>query len=421
MARTEIPLVILHPETGDFVENAAVVINKRPSGAGTVYTNETGETTLTQPLASDAQGRVTGWVDRGKYSATIVLTGFSDTVVNFDSAPGGDSSITTAWIADDSVTNEKISNEAVSTLQLADEAVTTNKLAVAAISSDRLVDGAVTLIKLAGNSVDATRLKADASIDSNRAVTTNHIRNLAIVEGKLANVAVTTAKLGDLAVTSGKLADAAVTSSKLGPGSVASSHIQDNAISNAKLPNGVISTSKLADVSVSTGKLNDKAVTSAKLADDSVGGLALAPGVVSPNHIAPYTFTPVNVTGDDTPFTGYTIEQDTWMTCLQASGVTAGQYLFFGAVTAAQFEQGSTLTFEIRALAGFVEVVRSRQKTSSFPSTSGQRASITHFFCHPFTLASTTSLTIQGRVNVLLTDSHVLDTSHSRGYLVRLA
>jgi|TARA_R100000152_G_scaffold20530_2_gene14492 hypothetical protein len=57
------------------------------------------------------------------------------------------------------------------------------------------VTGSVGTSELAADSVTATELKDDASTDSNRAVTTNHIRDLAVTEGKLANDAVALTKI----------------------------------------------------------------------------------------------------------------------------------------------------------------------------------------------------------------------------------
>lgn len=58
---------------------------------------------------------------------------------------------------------------------------------------------------LALDSVDATILKDDASVDANRAVTTNHIRDLAVTAAKIAALAVTTAKIAADAVTAAEI------------------------------------------------------------------------------------------------------------------------------------------------------------------------------------------------------------------------
>jgi len=63
------------------------------------------------------------------------------------------------------------------------------------ITDNMLTADSVTTIKIANDAVDADKLKDDVVIDSNRAVTTNHIRNLAITTDKIANAAVTSSKL----------------------------------------------------------------------------------------------------------------------------------------------------------------------------------------------------------------------------------
>lgn len=63
------------------------------------------------------------------------------------------------------------------------------------VATANIEDGAVTSDKIGADAVGATQLKDDASVDGNRAVTTNHIRDGAI----------TTAKIADASITSGKL------------------------------------------------------------------------------------------------------------------------------------------------------------------------------------------------------------------------
>jgi alpha-tubulin suppressor-like RCC1 family protein len=71
-------------------------------------------------------------------------------------------------------------------------------------------------LQLATNAVTADVLSSSASVDSERAVTTNHIRNISVSSEKLSDLAVTTPKLADGAVTSIKLADNSLRISKFG-------------------------------------------------------------------------------------------------------------------------------------------------------------------------------------------------------------
>jgi hypothetical protein len=78
-------------------------------------------------------------------------------------------------------------------------------------------------LKVKDNGIQSSQLKSDASTDSNRAVTTDHIRDGAVTAAKIdpsvtlgvADDAVTTAKIADNAVTSAKIADGAVTHDKI--------------------------------------------------------------------------------------------------------------------------------------------------------------------------------------------------------------
>jgi len=71
-------------------------------------------------------------------------------------------------------------------------------------------------LQLAGNAVTADVLSSSASVDSERAVTTNHIRNISVSTGKLSDLAVTTPKLADGAVTAIKLAASSLRISNFG-------------------------------------------------------------------------------------------------------------------------------------------------------------------------------------------------------------
>jgi hypothetical protein len=69
--RQEIPLVILGADGRPYA-GASVYVRTSPGGAdATVYQARTGGATSPNPLTSDAQGRVTGWLERGDYAATI--------------------------------------------------------------------------------------------------------------------------------------------------------------------------------------------------------------------------------------------------------------------------------------------------------------------------------------------------------------
>lgn len=71
-------------------------------------------------------------------------------------------------------------------------------------------------LQLASKAVTADVLSSSASVDSERAVTTNHIRDISVSSEKLSDLAVTTPKLGDGSVTNIKLADNSLRISKFG-------------------------------------------------------------------------------------------------------------------------------------------------------------------------------------------------------------
>jgi hypothetical protein len=65
-------------------------------------------------------------------------------------------------------------------------------------------------LKVKDNGIQSSQLKSDASTDSNRAVTTDHIRDGAVTKAKIANLAVDTAQIADDAVTAAKLSNTGV-------------------------------------------------------------------------------------------------------------------------------------------------------------------------------------------------------------------
>lgn len=102
MARTKVPVVVISAATGSAISSASVRVKIRATGAdATVYAAATGATTVTNPLTTNAQGRVSGWVDRGNYTATITGTGITTYDEEFESSPAGDRDIDDLWLPAD--------------------------------------------------------------------------------------------------------------------------------------------------------------------------------------------------------------------------------------------------------------------------------------------------------------------------------
>jgi hypothetical protein len=73
MARVEIAEVVLAPPYGAPVQGASVEVRVRSSQSlATVYAGETGTPTLSNPLTTDAYGRIEGWVDEATYYDLVV-------------------------------------------------------------------------------------------------------------------------------------------------------------------------------------------------------------------------------------------------------------------------------------------------------------------------------------------------------------
>lgn len=225
---------------------------------------------------------IDGVVQDPTYSYNVTISVGSQTLT-FDQAPPSGTRIVVIALGYALPTISSIPNNTVSTNALVDDSVTSAKLrddasvdANRAVTTNHIRDLAVTTAKLASNAVTDAKLSSDASVDANRAVTTNHIRDLAVTTAKLASNSVTDVKLSsdasvdanravntnhikDLAVTTAKLANNAVTTAKLASDpsndanrAVGTDNIKDNAVTNAKLGGG-IQASKLANSGVTAG------------------------------------------------------------------------------------------------------------------------------------------------------------------------
>jgi microcystin-dependent protein len=101
MARVEVPITVLNSTTGLPVNGAAVAISHRSTGSpATWYPSESGGTASTAAVISDAQGRISAWVERGAYNLGVTGTGITPYTEPWDAVPGGDLSADVAWISD---------------------------------------------------------------------------------------------------------------------------------------------------------------------------------------------------------------------------------------------------------------------------------------------------------------------------------
>lgn len=181
MARVEIPLVVQSTDVNGkvvFVSGASALVSIRGGGTATVYQAETGGTTLSNPLTTDANGRVEGWVDRGAYDVYVTGGGLQAYTHRFEAAPGSPGSIDSAWFSDGTITSAKIS----------DNAVIASKIPDSSIAAGKLVDSTITTAKIGASQI-----------------TTALLNDLAVTTGKLNGSAVTTEKIADGAITGPKM------------------------------------------------------------------------------------------------------------------------------------------------------------------------------------------------------------------------
>jgi hypothetical protein len=198
-------------------------------------------------------------------------------------------------IAEDQITDYELSDSA--TIDN-DRAVTTDHIRDSAVTTAKIADLNVTTGKLANDAVDANKLKDDVSVDANRAVTANHIRDAAVTNAKLAGSiagakllddAVDSTKLkddptvdGNRAVTTNHVRDSAITTAKINDLAVTSGKLAENSVILGKIATGAVDTDQILDDAVTSGQIDTDAVTSDGLADDASVDINRA---VTTNHI----------------------------------------------------------------------------------------------------------------------------------------
>lgn len=105
MARARIPHTVLKPDPTNAnalipASGASIEVRKRSDNTlATVYTTEGGGGTTANPLATDASGRVTAWVDRGAYNLVVSGSGVTGYTMPWESTPGGDATIDAPWLS----------------------------------------------------------------------------------------------------------------------------------------------------------------------------------------------------------------------------------------------------------------------------------------------------------------------------------
>jgi hypothetical protein len=208
---------------------------------------------------------IDGVVQDPTFSYNIAIS--AAPTLTFDQAPPSGTRIVVIALGYALPTISAIPNNTVGTGALVNDSVTSDKLAdSASIDADRAVttnhirDLAVSTAKVAANAITDAKLSSSVSVDASRAVTTNHIRDLNVTTAKLADDSVTSAKLVD---------DASVDANR----AVTTNHIRDLAVTTAKIAANAVTDVKLssdasvdANRAVNTNHIKDLAVTNAKLA-----------------------------------------------------------------------------------------------------------------------------------------------------------
>lgn len=220
MARSEIPFTVADASGNGVI--CQVTINVRGGGAATIFADEVGAATQTNPTFSDISGRVKGWLEEGSYTLVFGAPLSYSRAVEIVRGDGvgniAPSVLGTAALPDGAVTQPKIADGVLATAKLGDLQLTEPKFADGAINARVYAPAGIAAANINDNSI-STRTILDGSL-TNAEVAAGVVASAALVDGgvttaKLADGAVLTAKLADKSVSSDKLADAAITGAKV--------------------------------------------------------------------------------------------------------------------------------------------------------------------------------------------------------------
>lgn len=146
MARSECPITVINPATGVAVAGATVQIKFRSSGLNaTWWTGETGGTSSTAAVVTDAAGRTSAWCDRGAYNCVITGTGITGYTEPWDATPAADNSIDALWLPDNVIATRHLADNVVGSAEIAAGAVIGTKIGAAAVDNTHLAQAAKNL------------------------------------------------------------------------------------------------------------------------------------------------------------------------------------------------------------------------------------------------------------------------------------
>jgi hypothetical protein len=81
------PSITVLNSAGAAVAGASVQIRQRPDAPATIYAQEEAGGALTNPAVTDSKGRISGWLEKGAYTANISGTGITSYSEHFDIIP----------------------------------------------------------------------------------------------------------------------------------------------------------------------------------------------------------------------------------------------------------------------------------------------------------------------------------------------
>ena len=231
------------------------------------------------------------------------LTTSGGTILNSGSGTLAADTVDTAAIQDTAVTSTKLSHSgsvdsdrAVTTDHIRDAAIHSSKLAANSVTTAKITDANVTTAKIADLNVTTAKIAADA-VDSTKLKDSASVdSDRAVTTDHIRDLAINTSKITDSAVTSAKIGSNAVTEVKIANLNVTTAKLADSAVTTVKINDANVTTTKIADANVTTAKIADANVTTAKIADLGVTEAKINTAAVTSGKLATDAVTTVKIT-----------------------------------------------------------------------------------------------------------------------------
>ena len=269
---------------------------------------------------------LSGQITNAQLEGSIEGTKLLDTTIAYGKLDLADGSIPGAKITSASLTSTQLGIDSVTSSAIAENAVGASEIGASVITNNHIDSNTILAGNIANNAIGYNELSNDTTVNSNRAVSSNHIRTDAITTEKIADSAVTNDKLAG-SISGTKLLESTITSTQLGTNSVTHVELADNAVDTAAIAGSAVTDAKIAS-GVAGSKITDNTILPVKLSSSNLDrSLNVASGNLGINNA---------VTGGASTVSGISYNDEgliTSTTALTASDLPEATISAIGAVS----------------------------------------------------------------------------------------